>query len=109
MEKRLGGNMYKKMIFGLVASVLALGFTNFGLNAQAEEVEGSVWVESSESAENTDVAAPSDDTVIEEIDVEEEIEEEPDMWPVYLSFGAIGVTFLLIIIINLSGRRYNKK
>lgn len=38
-----------------------------------------------------------------------ESEEAPEMWPVYLSLGAIGVTFLLIVIINLTSRRYNQK
>lgn len=29
---------------------------------------------------------------------------DPEMWPLYLSLGALGVTILLVIIINLIGR-----
>lgn len=38
---------------------------------------------------------------------EESAEEatEPEMWPVYISLGALGATLLLIIIINLVGRK----
>lgn len=103
--------MHKKVILGLAAAVLTIGFAGSSLNARATEVDDSVWVESPTSlddAENPTVKT-SDDTVGEETDIKEEAEEESAMWPVYLSFGAIGVTLLLVIIINLSGQRYNKK
>lgn len=106
--------MYKKVILGIVASVLSFSLIGSGTPAQALDsgVDGYVWAGEPTSDSNDDdgVTATSDDVVVEEIDVEEEeTEEEPPMWPVYLSFGAIGVTFLLIIIINLSGRKYDKK
>lgn len=111
--------MYKKVILGVVASVLALSLANFGTSARAldcvgdcEEVtDGYVWAgEPTGNSSDNGVTATSDDVVVEETDVEEEeTEEEPPMWPVYLSLGAIGVTFLLVIIINLSGRKYDKK
>lgn len=105
--------MYKKVILGIVASVLAFSLIGSGAPAQAldSDVDGYVWAgEPAGESSDDEVTTTSDDVVVEEIDVEEEeTEEEPPMWPVYLSFGAIGVTFLLIIIINLSGRKYDKK
>lgn len=92
--------MYKKIVLGLAVSALVLGWAGSGLNAQAEEVEGSVWIEAPESVENNDTATASDEVVVEE---------EPEMWPVYLSLGAISITLLLVAVINLSGRRYSKK
>lgn len=50
----------------------------------------------------------SSEDVTEEASLEL-IAEDPEMWPVYLSLGAIGVTFLLIVIINLTSRKYNRK
>lgn len=106
--------MYKKVILGIVASVLAFSLIGSGAPAQAldSDVDGYVWAgePTSDSDDDDGVTATFDDVIVEEIDVEEEeTEEEPPMWPVYLSFGAIGVTFLLVIIINLSGRKYDKK
>jgi len=40
-----------------------------------------------------------------EVEAEEEEAGEPAMWPTYLSLGALGATFILIIIINLASRR----
>jgi len=34
-----------------------------------------------------------------------EEEADPEMWPLYLSLGALGATIILVIIINLVGRR----
>ncbi len=103
--------MHKKVILGLAAAVLTIGFAGSSLNARATEVDGSVWVESPTSIDDAKnpVVETSDDAVSEETAIKEEAEEEPTMWPVYLSFGAICVTLLLVIIVNLSGRRYNKK
>lgn len=104
--------MYKKVVLSIVAGVLVLGLASFDTPARAldSDVDGYVWAgEPTDGSSDDGVTATSDD-VVEEIDIEEEeTEEEPPMWPVYLSFGAIGVTFLLIIIINLSGRKYDKK
>lgn len=52
-------------------------------------------------------------TIIEDGDETEEIveediieeEAEPAMWPVYLSFGAIGVTILMVIILSLTSKK----
>lgn len=103
--------MYKKMVLGLAVGIFAFSLVNFSSNVWAEEVEGSVWAGSPEYGDTEDgVVTTSDGVVVEEVDIEEEeIEEEPAMWPVYLSFGAIGTTFLLVLIINLSARKYNKK
>ncbi len=109
--------MNKKIIFGVIISIFAL---NCGLNTSASaldcvepcpDVEGSVWAGSPEYSDEEDgIVTTSDDVSIKEVDLEtEEVEEEPPMWPVYLSLGAIGVTFLLVIIISLTGRKYNKK
>lgn len=61
-----------------------------------------------------DLVAPQDDynsevVITDDGDVEEieEIEEEvePAMWPVYVSFGALGVMVLMVIILNLTGKK----
>lgn len=52
----------------------------------------------------------ADEEMTEE-DVEENTDEEvgePEMWPVYASLGALGATLILIIIINLTGRKSKK-
>lgn len=61
----------------------------------------------------TSVTEPTDqdqtstpDNAPEEIIVEEDeelIEEEPAMWPVYISLGALGLAILVFIILNLFG------
>lgn len=56
----------------------------------------------------TSNAESSEEDAAEEVSPEPTAE-DPEMWPVYLSLGAIGVTFLLIVIINLTSRRYNRK
>lgn len=122
--------MYKKLILGALAGIFSLGLANLNMNAQALDcaeaencpsyygdpdgyygnAEGSVWAGSPEYGDAEDgIVTTSDNIAVEEVDIEEEIEEEPAMWPVYLSFGAIGVTFLLVLTINLSARKYNKK
>lgn len=47
----------------------------------------------------TDYPDQTDDVEIIEEDVE--VETEPVMWPVYLSFGALGAAILVFIILNL--------
>ncbi len=40
--------------------------------------------------------------------VESEEIEEPVLWPMYLSFGAIAATLLLVVIINIASRARKK-
>lgn len=54
----------------------------------------------------TDYPADPDDTEIVEEDIEEE--SEPAMWPVYISFAALGAAVLTFIILNLFGGRKKK-
>ncbi len=61
-----------------------------------------------ESADGS-IAQPDKPTgeIEADADDEESTEEatEPEMWPVYVSLGSLGAAFLLIIIINLVGRK----
>ena len=70
-----------------------------------------------ESEQSGDVAAPNEsnnDGGIMEISEEEatiepaEKDDALDMWPVYLSLGAIALTLLLIFVINITHRKSQK-
>lgn len=44
--------------------------------------------------------------------VDEEIEEEggdPVLWPMWVSFGAIGAMIIVVLVLNIAGRKYRKK
>lgn len=70
-------------------------------------IETCEYVTTSNTESSEDV---TEESWLEPISAESaEPEEDPEMWPVYLSLGAIGVTFLLIVIINLTSRKYNQK
>lgn len=49
------------------------------------------------------ILAEDEDGVTEVEDIE--VESEPEMWPVYVSLGAIGVMILMIIVLNLTGKK----
>lgn len=51
---------------------------------------------------------PTDtEVIVDETEIEEAA--EPELWPMYLSFGALGLALLVIIILNLFGGRKHRK
>lgn len=67
--------------------------------ANCDEADGSIA--------QPDKPISDDETDDDEAELEEEAT-EPEMWPVYVSLGTLGASFLLIIIINLIGRKSKK-
>ena len=59
------------------------------------------------ASEDEEGCEPGAEDYIDELEGEtaDDEEEETAMWPVWLSFGAIGVMIVLVLIINLSGRK----
>lgn len=101
--------MYKKLIFGLTAIFFAglVGLANFDQSARALDC-----IDAEQCPSDSEWLGEPGTEVVEdesEDDSELEADQDPEMWPVYLCFGAIGATFLLVVIINLSARKYNKK
>ena len=47
----------------------------------------------------------ADETIITEETTEAIEPAEPEMWPVYLSLGALGLALLVFIALNLFGRK----
>lgn len=50
----------------------------------------------------------ADETIITEETTEVVEPAEPEMWPVYLSLGALGLALLVFIALNLFGRKHRK-
>ena len=50
----------------------------------------------------------ADETIITEETAEVIEPAEPEMWPVYLSLGALGLALLAFIVLNLFGRKHRK-
>lgn len=63
---------------------------------------------------STDCANPGLGEIIEEADCADDADNceeptgEPEMWPMYVSFGALGAAVLIFIILNLFGNKKKK-
>lgn len=57
--------------------------------------------------EDDDCEPTDGEIIVDETEIEEEV--EPELWPMYLSFGALGLALLIIIILNLFGGRKHRK
>lgn len=66
-----------------------------------ESSDGCVEVDESQENNDSEVIIVDDEDEVEEI----EVETEPEMWPVYVSSGALGVMILMIIILNLTSKK----
>lgn len=119
--------MNKKVILGIAG--LALGLMGATTAVYADEVvdtavnEEDIDVTSEDSPEPIEGGSAwdfddgdlnnedEDDYWPEEVinDEDEEEATETSMWPMWLSFGAIGVAVLAIIIFNVAGRKYKKQ
>lgn len=86
------------------------------VSIDAEPEEGIMSLDDCEGTDSTNcesadgsIAQPDKPTgeIEADADDEESTEEatEPEMWPIYVSLGSLGAAFLLIIIINLVGRK----
>lgn len=61
-------------------------------------------------ADVTPIAEDINEPITDETMIAEETTEviepaEPEMWPVYLSLGALGLALLVFIVLNLFGRK----
>lgn len=108
--------MFKKTLFIITLTVAAL-FSNSAFAEEDEDFEVAPISETAETAPIADNKAPEVVDYPEEVitpsdeasdDTESAGETFWEQWPVYLSLGAIVITFLLIIIINLAGRKKRK-
>lgn len=75
-----------------------------GLSGEPEVVCADPTEPGCEESPSKEVTPDTED----EAELEAETEEEPAAWPMILSFSALGATVVLVIIINLIGRKHKK-
>lgn len=109
--------MKKLLLASLAAIALALGVVALPVAAVEGEATDAPVATSLDDAALTDGGTgdeqstdPSDPDATTKCDTEEEKcqdeeEGEPEMWPAYIALGALGVTIILIIVINLASKK----
>lgn len=70
-----------------------------------EEENGELTEPTDYPEESEDIDQPESPAEVEEGEDDAEEDEEPALWPMYVSFGALGAAVLVFIILNLFGKK----